>query len=540
MINKKLLIPIVLACLLFVAYFVSASDAERSPDLTINIPMRDGVELPTDVYLPPKEKPEECPLILVRTPSGKRAYYKSYIPLTEMGYVVAIQDGRNYIDKSGKTFPWLSDGWGPLQDGYDTVEWLSASPYCNGKIGTMGFSAMGMTQLLMAPSKPPSLKAQYIGFAASNMYHHAMFMGGALKKSQVEGWLGSYAKDPTVLGRALTEAGDGIFWRCLDCTAQAHRVGIPAVHYGGWFDVFSQGTLDAFVALQEKGGQGAKGNQILVMGPWTHHWPRDLRLGDFEIPKNGVRPPLNISPKSWFDYHLKEQQDALDKLPPVFYYVMGPLDGSSSRGNEWKTSGHWPIPSKRVSYYLAGDESLRLKMPKRGRASYRYDPENPVPTVGGRNLFLEAGPKDQRVIESRQDVLTFTSDTLTEDVEVTGRITAVIVASTDQKDTDIAIRLTDVYPDGRSILIADGIRSLSTAEGFQPGKPTVVEVDLWSTSQLFVEGHRIRVSVSSSNYPQFEKNLNNGGDRLADSKIAGNTIYFGQGHPSRVILPIVK
>ena len=537
MTNKKIIIPFVLTCLLFVAHFVSAS--ERDPDTTVSIPMRDGVELPTDIYFP-KEKPELCPLVLVRTPSGKRAYHQSYIPLTDVGYVVAIQDGRNFIDKEGKTFPWLSDGWGPLQDGYDTVEWLSKSPYCNGKVGTMGFSAMGMTQLLMAPSKPPSLKAQYIGFAASNMYRHAMFMGGALKKNQVEGWLGSYAKDPKVIGHALAEGEDGIFWRCLNCTAQAHRVSVPALHYGGWYDVFSQGTLDAFVSLQEQGDHGAKGKQVLVMGPWTHHWPRDLSLGDFDIPENGVRPPINLSAKNWFDYHLKEQQDALSKIPSVFYYVMGPLDGSSSRGNEWKTAAHWPVPSEPQELYLARDRGLLGVPTVSTHLSYRYDPENPVPTVGGRNLFLKAGPKDQRIIEGREDVLVFTTPQLQEDIEVTGRLKAIIFAQTDKKDTDIAVRLTDVYPDGRSVLIADGIRSLSTVPGFKSGEPVEVEVDLWSTSQLFVKGHRIRVSVSSSNYPQFEKNLNNGSDHRADSEVATNTIYLGKDKPSRIVLPVAK
>lgn len=532
---KKSLIPACLLPLLIISFFLGAEG--RDPDLTINVPMRDGVKLPTDLYFP-HDKPQECPVLLVRTPSGKRAYYKSYIPMTKAGYVVAIQDGRNFIDKEGKTFPWLSDGWGPLQDGYDTVEWLSKSPYSNGKVGTMGFSAMGMTQLLMGPSKPPSLKAQYIGFAASNFYHHAMFSGGVLKKSQVEGWLGSYAKDPAVMGMALAEDENSLLWRFLNCNAHAHKVEVPALHYGGWYDVFSQGTLDSFVALQENGDQGAKGKQILVMGPWTHHWPRDLALGDFKIPENGIRPPTNISAEIWFDYHLKEQKDALKNISPVFYYVMGPLDGSSNKGNEWRMADHWPLPCKPHALYLAEKESL-VEEPSAGKSlSYRYDPNNPVPTIGGRNLFLEAGPKDQRPIEKRSDVLIFTSEPLKEDLEVTGRLSAVIYAETDKKDTDIAVRLMDVYPDGKSILIAEGIRSLANVDGFKPGKPVEVEVDLWSTSQLFVKGHSIRVSVSSSNYPQYEKNLNNGGDRAAPAEVATNVIHFGDGKPSRIVLPV--
>lgn len=534
--NRQTFLLSFLFVLFVTAGFLPA--VERAPDLTVNIPMRDGLELPTDIYYP-KEDPKTCPLILVRTPSGKRAFYQSYIPLNEAGYVVAIQDGRSYLDKEGKTFPWLSDGWGPLQDGYDTVEWLAKSPHCNGKIGTMGFSAMGMTQLLLAPTKPTALKTQYIGFAASDIYSHAMFRGGVLKKKQVEGWLGSYAKDPKILGTALNHDKSSPFWQCLDCTAQADKVAVPVLHYGGWFDVFSQGTIDAFVALQEKGDSGAKGKQVLVMGPWTHHWPRDLTLGDFKIPDNGVRPPVNLSPKNWFDYHLKEQQNALQKIPPVIYYVMGPLDGSSARGNEWKTAKKWPVPAKDGLFYLTGQNELETSLPAKSHLSFRYDPLNPVPTIGGRNLFLEAGPKDQRPIESRPDILVFTSQPLKEDIEVTGRLTAFIVAATDKKDTDIAVRLTDVYPDGRSVLIADGIRSMRTVPGFQPNQPTEVEVDLWSTSQLFVKGHRIRVTVTSSNYPQFEKNPNTGGLPDAKPEVATNTLYFGKETPSRLVLPVV-
>ncbi len=310
---KKIVYAGSFLALLFVSFYLCS--AEREPDLTIAIPMRDGVKLPTDIYLS-KENPKNCPLVLVRTPSGRQEFSESFIYLVDSGYVVAIQDARNSLDKTGKALPWITDGWGELRDGYDTVEWLSKSPYSNGKVGTMGFSAMGMTQLLMAPTAPEGLHAQYIGFAASHMYHHAMYMGGAMRKNQVEGWLGCYASDPSVLKFVTCLGEDSLFWQCGDCLSQAHLVNTPALHYGGWFDTFSQGTIDAFTAVQESGKSKAKGKQILVMGPWTHHWPRSLKFGDFEIPKNGVKPPFDTSAKKWFDFQLKGQENEISRASP--------------------------------------------------------------------------------------------------------------------------------------------------------------------------------------------------------------------------------
>ncbi len=228
------------------------------------------------------------------------------------------------------------------------------------------------------------------------------------------------------------------------------------------------------------------------------------------------------------------------ELPPVIYYTLGPLDGTEGVGNEWKTADSWPIPSKPRHFYLSSDHMLAPSEQKESHSvSFRYDPRNPVPTVGGRNLFIDSGPKDQREIEKRGDVIIFTTEPLKENLEVTGRIHASIYFETDKKDTDVVVRLMDVYPDGKSVLIVDGIRRLSTVQGFKPGVPVKAGVDLWSTSQVFAKGHRIRVSISSSNYPQFDKNYNNGVGPQADPEIAANTIHFGEKTPSKVTLPVI-
>jgi len=534
-------------------YFIFSSllvSVESSPTTTVNIPMRDGKELIADIYLPEAEA-EKLPCILLRSPAGRKANtWLHFAELAKSGYAVVIQDTRSAMDPEGKTVPYLSDGWGELQDGYDTVQWLAQSKWTNGQIGTLGFSALGITQLMLAPSAPPALKCQYIGVAASDLYHHAIFLGGQVLKDQVEGWLRWYAKDPSVHGYLCSQPFYNEFWSSFNTLAVAHRVQVPALHYGGWFDIFIQGTIDGFKERQEKGGIGAKGTQKLLIGPWVHFWPKNIILGDFEVPEIGRKPPVDVTPKRWFDHYLKGIPNKIDEIPPITYYVMGPFDGTPSTGNVWRHANSWPIPAQETPFYLTADQKLIPEIiPGLEKTyTYFYDPKNPVPTLGGRNLFLEAGPKDQRKNEQRSDVLVFTSEPMEEDLEVTGRITAKLFFSSDRSNTDVVVWLTDVYPDGRSILIADGIHStgyhacLQNKTDRDPSIPNEVDIDLWSTSIVFAKGHSIRVAVSSSNYPRYEKNLNIGliGNQIEQMEIAKNNIHVGPKMSSHLILPLVR
>ncbi|MBA2367801.1 MAG: CocE/NonD family hydrolase [Candidatus Protochlamydia sp.] len=533
---------------LLLLLFQNLNGDDLKPDLTVMIPMRDGAILPTDLYLPSPEA-KGLPCILLRSPAGRDAYWKSFAEIAKAGYVVAIQDTRSALDEEGKTFPFISDGWGKLQDGYDTVEWLAKSPYTNGKIGTWGSSALGITQLLLAPAQPPHLVCQYIIVAASSLYHHGIFPGGMLLKHQAESWLGYYARDTGVISYVCHRPFYNDFWRQLNSLEVADRVKVPGMHIGGWYDTFLQGTLAAFTARQNEGGEGARGQQKMIIGPWTHFWPMSKKFGDFEVPMEGINPPLDISPKRWFDHYLKGDSNGINYLPPVLYYVMGPFDGSPSSGNKWRTSEVWPVPAEDTSLYLASNKSLLLKVPFTGLLSYTYDPRNPIPTMGGHNLFLDSGPMDQRAIEKRDDILVYTTDPLLEDVEVTGNISVKLFLTSDQKDSDIIVKLCDVYPDGRSILISEGGYRLGLlcyhndkAKDMQSDKPLELNIDLSATSIVFAEGHAIRVSVSSSNYPRYEKNMNVGvlGSRTGKYKLAKNTIFFGEKYPSRLILPIVR
>jgi predicted acyl esterase len=533
--------------------------AEFIPDATLMIPMRDGTLLSTDIYLPTPDA-KNLPCILLRSPAGRKApHWRGFAAIAKAGYMVAIQDTRSALDLQGKTFPFISDAWGKDQDGYDAIEWLAKSPYTNGQVGTWGSSALGITQLLLAPCAPPHLKCQYIIFAASSMYHHAMFSGGQLLKNQTENWLRAYAPDSGIFSYLSQQLFYNDFWHQFNTLHKASSVRAPAIHIAGWFDTFLQGSLDGFNYRQKYGGPGAKGTQKLVIGPWAHYWPLVTKLGDFDVPKAGYAPPFDISPKAWFDHYLKGVENGIEALPPVIYYVMGPLDGSPSSGNIWRTADSWPVPAVMTPFYLTPNDGLQQEeVLVDALVSYQYNPLDAAPTIGGHNLFLEAGAKDQRPIEERGDVLLFTSPILQEDVEVTGHLLAKLFFSSDQIDTDIVVRLCDVYPDGRSILISEGSYRVGVmnekpapkhAEDppqvlikMIPNQPSEVHVDLWATSLVFAKGHAIRLSVTSSNYPRLEKNMNVGVTNTLSGhyNLAKNTIYMGQNYPSQLILPIVR
>jgi len=517
--------------------------ADPTPNQTVQIRMRDGASLTTDIYLP-QENSSNLPCILIRSPSGRRAMTALRdTELTKEGFMVVIQETRSAQDTEGKTVPYTSDGWADNQDGYDTVEWLAKNPMTNGKIGTLGSSALGITQLLMAPSAPPHLVCQYIGVATPSLHQYAIFPNGKLLKHQVESWLGYYARDTGISNFITNQHFYTPFWEDFDSLRVVDKVQAPAILQGGWYDMFIQGTLDAFVARQDHGGKGAKGKQKLLVGPWMHFWPATTKLGDFEVPLLAQQPPVDYSPKRWFDYYLKGIPNGANELPPVTYYVMGPFDGSPSSGNIWRTANAWPVPAINTPFYLATEGRLIADNPPQNTstASYVHDPANPVPTLGGLNLFMESGPVDQRPNEARDDVLTFTTPPLTEDVEITGRMHAYCFLTSDVTDTDIAVRLCDVYPDGRSILIADGIFRTGIVPHTQ-GVPLEASIDLWSTSLVFAKGHQIRISISGSNYPRYENNPNIGltDNFTGKAKIAHNEIHLGGSTPSRVVLPIVR
>lgn len=508
---------------------------------TILIPMRDGVMLPADLYLPSPES-VGLPCIVSRTPYGRALHPEEHIPLAKEGYAVVVQDMRSSLDLEGKVFPYFTDAWGVLQDGYDTVEWLAKQPFTNGKIATTGISAGGITQNMLAPSAPPHLVCQHIGFAPSSLYE-ALYQGGVLQKNLVEGWFSRYASNPAVLAFVEAHNTAHAFWSQYDSAAAAQRIDTPALHYGGWYDLFLQGTLKSFTTRHEEGGTGARGQQTLVIGPWTHHY-RGRELGPSQWPEQAYNPPVDISVSHWMRMHLKGVKGAqLPRAPAVTYYVMGPLDEHHGAGHVWKQSNSWPVAAESQVWTLHEDMKEDKRTDNAGNENesnegivFTFSPDNPVPTIGGRNLFLPSGPLDQCIIEQRDDVLLFTSAPLSEDLEVTGPLEAFLFCQADAPVMDVVVRLMDVYPDGRSLLISEGLTRVN-AEKQEQGQETAkapreVHIDLWATSQVFAKGHCIRVSISASHYPKYSLPS---GDTEAHHRL-----FCGPTTPSRLILPVVK
>ncbi len=533
--------------LLILTLGIAALYPPRQAAQTHMLPMRDGVRLATDVYLPEGEPP--FPVILIRTPYGKNALKAIGEEGARRGYAVVIQDTRGRFASEGANLPFEGDGWWESRaDGVDTLHWIARQPWCNGKIGTWGGSALGINQLMLAGAGTDQLTCQHITVAEPNLYQ-SLFPGGVFKKSLVEDWLRATQHAPDALQHWTRHPAYDRFWQARDVNRRYARVNAPAVHIGGYYDIFAQGTIDAFVGYQTRGGQGARGKQKLLMGPWTHGVLQQ-KVGELEFP-NADQPPCTFhDPWRWFERYLKGVRNGVDREPPVVYYVMGAVGEPNAPGNEWRTAYQWPpLPTRPTPLYLHADHSLSFeKPPREGALRYTYDPNNPVPTLGGRELTIPAGPRDQRAVESRPDVLVFTSAPLEQPLEVVGRVKAILYVSSDAPDTDFIVRLCDVYPDGRSYNIAEGVlrmryrESLSREKLMTPGRVYRAEVDLWTTAIVFNRGHRLRVHVTSSSYPAYDPNPNTGAPFRASerTRVANNTVHCGGRSASCIILPVVR
>ena len=521
----------------------SCADAARK---TYMAPMRDGVKLATDVCLPGGEGP--WPALLARTPYNKKGLPLELI--ATQGYVAVAQDVRGRFASEGLAMAFLDGGWGERQDGYDTVEWVATQSWCNGKVGTFGGSALGITQNMMAGAAPPHLVCQHVAVACSDLYRQAIYQGGAFRKALVEGWLGGNEWPAENLELMTAHALYDELWEMVSPESRHSHVTVPTYQLGGWYDIFSQGTIDSFVGLQTRGGEGARGRQKLMMGPWTHGGSARREQGELTYPANCTVRGGIVDMKRWFDHWLRGIDTGIMGEPAVTYYVMGDVDDPAAPGNEWRTAPMWPVPARKTPYHLRTGGRLTRELPAMNEApeSYSYDPNNPVPTVGGANLLLPAGPMDQGAVEGRPDVLCFSTDSLAEPVEVTGQIEVRLYAASSAPDTDFTAKLTDVYPDGRSMLVLDGVirarhrSSVRTEELLQPAKVCEFTIDLWSTSIILNVGHRIRLAVSSSNAPRFDPNPNTGEPfRASDTtRVASNTIYHDAAHPSALLLPVVE
>ena len=525
------------------------------------VPMRDGVRLATDIAYP-NTGTGPWPVLLMRTCYGRDVvdcliadecpqYFdgRDGHRLLEAGFAIASQETRGRGQSEGGPTCWfMTDGWwGDLRDGYDAIEWLAAQPWCDGNVGTMGLSALGITQYLAAGAAPPHLRAAHASVAAADLYWYtARHPGGAL-----HGELVTFMRDMGLTQKCLDTfsmppSRYADFWSPRRLEAVAHEVGIPIIHRGGWFDFFSQGTIDAFVLLQHRGGPGARGRQKLVMGPWGHDPAFVQEVGELVFPANAASAP-DIDMVPWFGQWMKGEERGVPASPAVHYYVMGDVDDPESPGNAWHSADDWPVPSEATPLYLHADGALAFAAPaETGERTFTYDPADPVPTHGGVRLYAPYGPMDQGKYRVRPDVLVFCSAPLDEPVLIAGRVRARLWASSSCVDTDFTVKLMDTYPDGRAMVMADGVvrarfRHRGGPDLIAPGEIYELEIDLYSTALVFNRGHRFEVHVSSSNHPRYDVNPNTGGDYVegGETRIAVNTVYVGADRPSHLLLPVV-
>ena len=553
----------------------------------VPVRMRDGVTLYADVYRPVKEG--RYPVIVSRTPySTERApsAYDAAVYFAQRGYVFVFQDIRGRHESDGEWDPFRYDE----RDGHDTVEWAAKQPWSNGKVGMQGGSYLGQNQWRAAQAAPPSLVTIFPMVASTSIYHDWITLNGGWRLSFNFGW-GPVRQESRIMqnpghhtlkdvdalhydnlqrhlplstmqqlaGRNAKFYDDWLanpdyngYWKPLNVEEMFEKITVPVHTFGGWFDIFSQGTLRGYVGMSQKGGteQARKGSHI-VIGPWGHGASREF--GDIDFGPTANVEALDLQVR-WYDYWLQGIDNGLAKEPPVKLFVMG--------RNEWVFEQEYPLARTdyRSFYFTSdgransdkGNGGLSWTKPaaKSAPDRFTYDPAKPVPSLGGNNCCgtpTPTGPRDQRPIEGRQDILVYTSDALQEELEVTGPVKVVLYASSDAVDTDFVAKLVDVHPDGKSYNMAEGIvraryrDSLSAPSLMKPGEVYRFEIDMVGTSIAFQKGHRVRVHVTSSHFPQFDRNPNTGAKfgTSAEMKVAQQTIYHDAERPSHIVLPVI-
>ena len=586
---KKVLSSLTLAVVLAPCI---AALAQTEPQVIVehNVAMktRDGVTLYADVYRPAGDG--TFPVLLQRTPYNKDNTATFARMAAEHGFMVVAQDVRGRYTSEGEWYTFKYE----INDGYDTVEWAAALPHSNGKVGMFGGSYVGATVMLAAISHPPHLAGICPVVTASNYHENWTYQGGAFEQWFNESWTSGLAQD--TLNRMVREHTNAVvgstvlpltqyplynfhldpgspaatstlapyfldwlahptydsYWKQWAIDENYANIQVPALTIAAWYDLFQGGSLRNYLGMKaHAGNEAARNGQhlIVIIGG---HSGFGRKVGDVDF---GPDAPFdeNAITLAWYEYLFQGKQNEFANGKPVKIFVMGE--------NKWRYEDSWPLErAKETRYYLhsagkansaTGDGALAKATPHAEAAdSFVYDPANPVPTVGGPlccdSTHLSPGPRDQRAVEARNDVLVYSTPPLEQDVEVTGPVTLDLFAKSSAVDTDFTGKLVDVGPDGVAHNLTEGIlrarfrNSTSTAEPITPGKVYEYKIDLWSTSNVFLKGHRIRLEVSSSNFPRFDRNLNTGKDAATSAVFvkATNTILHDAEHPSALLLPV--
>ena len=536
----------------------------------MRVPMRDGVALLADRYFPARRAPGDlrsdlrsdspAPVILVRTPYGRGTLYSAIAELfAARGYQVVLQSVRGTFGSEGAFEPLRHE----REDGLDTLAWLEAQPWFSPNVGMLGASYLGFTQWAVAAEAPPAVKALALQGAAAQ-FRDAIYEGGSFSLKTALAWIylirhqekpllqrlgasrrseralaAGYATvplakaDSAVTGQPVAayqewlahDAPGAPYWTAIDYHERISAVTAAVSLLGGWYDVFLPHQLADYAALRAAGRQPR-----LTIGPWRHT--------SFGLLAASIRESL-----AWFEAHLRERAPPSTAAAPVRVYVMG--------ANQWRDLPDWPPPSTPMRWYLQPHGRLTTSPPDESAESagpdrYLYDPRRPTPTAGGTDITNQAGPRDNRAVEARPDVLTYTSAPLARDLEVIGPVTVELYAQSSLEHTDFYARLCDVAPGGRSINICDGLTRLrpgsltpdaTSAEGVMR-----LRISLWPTACRFRASHRLRVQIASGAHPRYARNP--GSDAplatAASFLVARQRIWRDAAHPSTIELPLIS
>lgn len=547
-------------------------------DLDVRVPMRDEVELSADIYLP--DSPGKHPSVLVRTPysnNDETAIERARF-LVARGYAVIMQDVRGRWDSDGTYYPFVNEA----DDGFDTQQWIGRQPWSDGKIGTSGGSYLGITQWQSARNASPHLTCMAPRVAPSDFWDHLVYSHGAFQLAfmatwgmrtnartgqtvDFQNWSSVFASLPIAdidraAGRSTDFWKDWIahdsyddYWQRISNRDEYGSILSPAYNMGGWFDPFVGGTFENFNGLRNHGGSVEAEQSKIIVGPWKHPLSISTKTGDVDFGGHS-QVDLDSEELRWFDYWLRGVDNGIVNEPPIRLFIMG--------SNVWRDEHTWPLDrtdwqkwylhSAGGANTLRGDGILSTESPlHEPEDAFVYDPAAPVQTHGGNNCcspeIVPWGPYDQRGVEMRSDVLCYTSAPLTADTEVTGPIKLTLFAASDSRDTDWTGKLNDVRPDGYAMNLCDGIiRARFRAD---PSNPTLLdpgvvyeyEIDLDVTGNVFKRGHRIRIDISSSNFPRFDRNPNSGaawGHEL-EFRVARQTVHHSTRYPSHLTLPVI-
>ncbi len=572
-------LPSLLVALVFSLVPFSTSDAQSFASYDGEFPdsakmlyhhkveMRDGVALATDIYLPAAEG--EFPTLLVRdiytngSPANRQRYAKF---ATNNGYAFVFQSARGRYDSEGQWYPYFQE----INDGDDTLTWIAKQPWSDGKVGMFGTSYLASVQWLAALNRNPALVAIAPAMSPGNYYRDVAYPGGAFSllsrarwgvglvggrttASFPVDWINGIGHLPLIdlaknVGFNVRHFQDWLehpnydaYWEPLNLEARANEMIVPALNFGGWFDVFQRSTIGSYKTMTEKAASAvARNGQRLIMGPWVHGWNVSPQVGDLDFGEDAVIGVEELL-LEWFDYWMKDGPAPAGA--PIKLFVMGE--------NVWREENEWPLARTEYQpYYLHEDQSLSNQMPsgRSGSLRYSYDPADPVPTIGG-NIMEPSlrGPYDQSSLDGREDILRFVTAPFEDATEITGPITAELYAETDSKDTDFMAKLIVVKPNGMAFNLVDGVIRARYREGFEnevpiePGKVYKYTIDMWATSYMLAPGDRLRVDVTSSNYPRLARNLNTGAPfaMTSEMKVAQQVVHMSERYPSQIVLPII-